>query len=176
MQFMLLLNETADDFAARTDPERSGTYWGGWTGIMFRNAFARLLSRAVRVLPIEPEGGPLSSIALGVAALQEGHNLVWFAEGGRSQDGKLQRFRPGIGLLSTAHPVILVPVWLHGTYEALPPGKWFPRPHRISVTFGSPVHASELQTNAKTDYQAMADALQERVAELAAGSDESGHL
>jgi long-chain acyl-CoA synthetase len=179
--FILIPNHTSFldplALAASLTPEQlHRTYWGGWTGIMFRNAFARLLSRAVRVLPIEPEGGPLSSIALGVAALQEGHNLVWFAEGGRSQDGKLQRFRPGIGLLSTAHPVILVPVWLHGTYEALPPGKWFPRPHRISVTFGSPVHASELQTNAKTDYQAMADALQERVAELAAGSDESGHL
>ena len=160
--------------AASLSPEQlNRTYWGGWTGIMFGNAFARLLSRAVRVLPIEPEGGPLSSIAIGVAALQEGHNLVWFAEAGRSQDGKLQRFRPGIGLLATAHPVLLVPVWLHGTYQALPPGKWLPRLHRISVTFARPVHARELQAKAKDDYQAMADALQERVAELAGGGNES---
>ncbi len=31
---MLLLNETADDFAARTDPERSQAYWGGWTAFI----------------------------------------------------------------------------------------------------------------------------------------------
>jgi long-chain acyl-CoA synthetase len=157
--------------AASLTPEQlDRTYWAGWTGIMFRNAFARLLSRAVRVIPIEPEGGPLASVAIAVAALQERHNLVWFPEAGRSQDGKLQRFRSGIGLLSSAHPVPLVPVWLHGTYEALPPGKWFPRLHRISVTFGRPVHARELQTTSKDDYQTIADALHERVAELASGS------
>lgn len=162
--------------AASLTPEQlNRTYWAGWTGIMFRNAFARLLSRAVRVLPIEPESGPLASVAIAVAALQEKQNLVWFPEAGRSHNGKLQRFRPGIGLLSSAHPVPLVPVWLQGTYEALPPGKWFPRPHKISVTFGKPVHASELQATAKDDYQALADALQERVAALPSGSDESRH-
>ena len=159
--------------AASLTPEQLGRiYWAGWTGIMFRNAFARLFSRAVGVIPIEPERGPLASVAIGVAALQEGYKLVWFAEGGRSQDGKLQRFRPGIGLLSSAHPVPLVPVWLHGGYQALPPGRWVPRPGKISVTFGKPVDPGELSSTAKGDYQAMADALQQRVAELASGSDE----
>lgn len=31
MQYLILATETADAFAARTDPERSGEYWSAWT-------------------------------------------------------------------------------------------------------------------------------------------------
>lgn len=31
MQFMLILNETSDDFARRNDPTQANDYWGGWT-------------------------------------------------------------------------------------------------------------------------------------------------
>lgn len=34
MQFMMLLNETAEDFARRTDPAQSADYWGGWTSFI----------------------------------------------------------------------------------------------------------------------------------------------
>ena len=30
MQFRLVLNETADDFARRADPAQAEAYWGGW--------------------------------------------------------------------------------------------------------------------------------------------------
>ena len=30
MQFMLMLNETAEDFAQRANPEQAQSYWGGW--------------------------------------------------------------------------------------------------------------------------------------------------
>ena len=32
MQYIILATETADAFAARTDPERSGEYWSAWSG------------------------------------------------------------------------------------------------------------------------------------------------
>ena len=34
MQFMLILNETADDFARRANPDLAGEYWGGWTAFI----------------------------------------------------------------------------------------------------------------------------------------------
>lgn len=40
MQFMLILNETPEDFAQRTDPELAGPYWGGW------NAFLGAMTQA----------------------------------------------------------------------------------------------------------------------------------
>lgn len=30
MQFMLIYNETADEFAKRDDPAQAGAYWGAW--------------------------------------------------------------------------------------------------------------------------------------------------
>lgn len=34
MQLMLILNETADDFARRNDPSQAGDPWGGWTAFV----------------------------------------------------------------------------------------------------------------------------------------------
>jgi long-chain acyl-CoA synthetase len=136
---------------------------------MFANPLMRLVSRAVRVIPIDPKGGPLSSVAFAAAAVKQGYNLIWFPEGGRSPDGKLKRFRPGLGLAATAQPVPLVPVWIDGAYEALPLGKRIPRLRTITVTFGEPVAPKELQPDGrdKLSYQAIADALHDRVAKLA---------
>lgn len=32
MQYLILATETADAFAARSDPDRSGEYWAAWSG------------------------------------------------------------------------------------------------------------------------------------------------
>ena len=154
--------------AALPRHELNRTYWGGWTGVMLANPLMRLVSRAVGVIPIDPKGGPLSSIAFGVAALKDRYNLVWFAEGGRTPDGKLRRFRPGIAVLLNAEPVPVVPVWIDGTYAALPVGSWLPRPRKVSVTFGEPIRPEDLQPkpDAGWSHQTIADAIYERVAEL----------
>jgi hypothetical protein len=34
MQYMLILNQTAADFANRNDPEQAGAYWGGWSAFI----------------------------------------------------------------------------------------------------------------------------------------------
>ncbi len=43
MQFMLILNETPDDFARRTDPAEAGAYWGGWTAFIGAMAQAGII-------------------------------------------------------------------------------------------------------------------------------------
>jgi len=40
MQYMLILNETEADFAARTNPDLTGQYWGAW------NAFIGAMAQA----------------------------------------------------------------------------------------------------------------------------------
>jgi long-chain acyl-CoA synthetase len=144
------------------------TYWGGWTGIMFRNAVMRLVSRAVQVLPIDQSSRPLADIALGATALARGYRLVWFPEGGRSPDGTLQPFQSGIGLMMTAHPVPIIPVWIEGSFEALPTGAWWPRRQRIIVRFGEPLNPNILagQSHGADRYRRIAAALHDCVAAL----------
>ena len=172
--FILIPNHTSylDPLAvAAALPKRelNRTYWGGWTGIMFTNSLMRIISRAGRVIPIDPKGGPLSSVAFAVAAVKQESNLIWFPEGERSPDGRFKRFRPGIGLVASAEPVPLVPVWIDGAYEALPVKKRIPRLRTITVSFGEPVDPRALEPDAweKHSYQAIAGALHERVAKLA---------
>ncbi len=114
-------------------------YWAGWTGLLFSGRLTRWFSRAARVLPIDPGAAPRASLALAAACLRRGQSLVWFPEGERSPDGRLQAFRPGIGLVLRAQPVPVIPVWIEGTREVWPPGRRLPRPGRVRLVIGEPV-------------------------------------
>lgn len=154
---------------ALPEPIRRRIQWTGWTGVMFRNWFMRLISRATRVVPIEQGRGALTSLAFGAVILDRGNSLVWFAEGGRSSDGRLTPFQPGIGLLLQARPIPTVPVWISGGYQALPKGAWRPRFHPMTVRFGRPILPSELERQGKgtQPHERITDALHRKVAELA---------
>jgi long-chain acyl-CoA synthetase len=126
-------------------------YWGGWTEVMFRNMCMRGISRLAQVLPIDPQRGPFANLAVALTCLEDGHNLVWFPEGGRSTNGRLQPFQSGIGLILKQHPVPVIPAWITGTYEAWPPHHRIPRPGRIAIEFGKPLSVQTLKNTKKGD-------------------------
>ncbi len=145
------------------------TYWAGWTGAAFGNPLTRLVSRLAQVVPIDPERAGVSSLAFGAAVLARGKNLVWFPEGQRSPNGKLQQFKPGIGMLLNYFQVPVVPVFIHGTYEAMPRGKALVRPAKVTVVFGEPLDVQGLVEQQDEDGQSrdrILETLRDRVAEL----------
>lgn len=148
------------------------TYWGGWVGILYKGRIRSAFSHAMRILPVEPRSGPISNLALAAVVLNRGHNLVWFPEGKRARSGELQRFRPGIGLLMLAQRVPVVPVWIEGAGRAMPPGKLLPRPTKVTLRFGEPAHASQLESEGQgaSPEERIADALHKRVRELGRAS------
>jgi long-chain acyl-CoA synthetase len=141
------------------------TYWAGWTGAAFGNPLARLVSRLAQVVPVDPERAGLSSLAFGAAVLARGQNLVWFAEGERSRTGSLQPFKPGVGMLLDHYPVPVVPVFIRGTYEAMPRGRFLCRLENVTVTFGEPFdpRGSEGETGTR---EQVVEELRGRVLEL----------
>ena len=141
------------------------TYWAGWTGAAFGNPLTRLVSRLAQVVPVDPGRAGLSSLAFGAAVLARGQNLVWFAEGERSPTGSLQPFKPGVGLLLSYYPVPVVPVFIHGTYEAMPRGKFLRRLEQVRIAFGEPFDPCGFDENARPQEQVV-EAVHERVAEL----------
>lgn len=69
---------------------------------------------------------------------ERGTVLVMFPEGTRSLDGRVGRFRRGIGrLLAGAHYPVL-PCYLDGTFRAWPKGSLIPRPARVRLAIGEP--------------------------------------
>jgi long-chain acyl-CoA synthetase len=143
-------------------------YWAGWAGLLFRGPFTRLFSRVFQVLPVDPERGLTSTLGLGRAVLERGHALVWFPEGGRSTDGRLQAFLPGVGLLLERTGVPAVPVWIEGTFEAWPPGQRLPRPHPVSIRIGPPLTLADLELDGDEGdrHRRIAERLREKVAQL----------
>jgi long-chain acyl-CoA synthetase len=145
------------------------TYWAGWTGMAFGNALLRSVSRLAQVLPIEQERAAYSSLAMSLLVLQRGKNLIWFPEGGRARDGRLQVFRTGISLLLEHQPTPVVPMLITGTHDAMPIGRRLPRLCPVRVVIGRPLSVDELERRGQgaTRVQRIADGLREAVRSLA---------
>lgn len=77
-------------------------------------------------------------------AIRDGISAIVFAEGTRSRNGKLQPFKKGPFVLAIASKVEVIPIWIEGTYEALPPGGWYVRPSVVTIRFGTPVPTAGL--------------------------------
>jgi len=144
-------------------------YWAGWTGAAFRNAVLRFGSRLAKAVPIDPSTGVRASLAFASAVLSRGDSMVWFPEGRRTRDGRLQPFKPGLGMVLEKHPAMIVPVAINGAYEALPPHRTFPHFFKsISLCFGRPMSPQELVARGQgsNDAERMMDGLRQVVQEL----------
>ena len=78
MHVMLLLNETAADFARRTDPAQAADYWGGWT------AFIGAMAQAGIIVKGDGLQGPHAATTL---RLRDGRRVI---EDGPFADSKEQ--------------------------------------------------------------------------------------
>jgi long-chain acyl-CoA synthetase len=173
--YVLVCNHVSnlDPFAiAAALPYRQlrGLYWGGWTGMAFRGPVSRFVSRAARVVPVDPERGALSSLALAGAVLDDGYGLVWFPEGGRASDGRLQPLRPGIGLLLAHFPRPVIVARVQGTYEAMPVGRRLPRLHPVEIDIADVVDTETLVEagDGEDDAERIVAALEQRMRQMAA--------
>jgi long-chain acyl-CoA synthetase len=143
-------------------------YWAGDAARLFPHPLSRIFCRAAHLFPVDAMH-PGAALETGARVLGSGNILVWFPEGWRSPDGRLQHFLPGIGQLLLRSGAPAVPTLIAGTFEALPRGRRFPRLRRLTVTFGeaAPVDALPAAGCGSTDEERVADALRRRLAALA---------
>lgn len=108
------------------------------------------------------------AFAKAIALIKDGRVVVIFPEGSRSLDGNLRFPKPGIGMIVSQTGCPVVPVYIKGTYEALPPGAWVPRFHPVTVIYGAPIDFSaELETSkGKELYRRVSQTVMERIAAL----------
>jgi long-chain acyl-CoA synthetase len=144
------------------------TYWAGWAGVAFNSRFKRAFSRVAHVLPIEQGRAASSSLAFGAAVLSRKQNLAWFPEGERSAGGELMSFKPGLGILLDHFQVPVVPVYIQGSFEALPKSRLWPRFVPITVVFGRSCHPRELAAEGEGSqpYERIVNALRARIVTL----------
>ena len=106
-----------------------------------RRAKGTLHALAFGAVPVERTKVNRRSAEMTLGLLADGWNLVIFPEGGRSPDGWAQEFRGGAAYLAVRSGRPVVPVYLDGTRHVWPKGQRLPRPHKVGVTFGTPISA-----------------------------------
>ena len=153
------------------------TYWAGDAQRFFPHPLGRVFCRAVHLFPVDAMH-PGAALETGRRVLQAGGILVWFPEGWRSPDGRLQHFLPGIGQLLLRSGAPAVPAYVSGTFEALPRDRIIPRLQQVTITLGEPAPVTSLHTagSGLSDEERVADGLRQRLAALMESSIEEAKL
>jgi 1-acyl-sn-glycerol-3-phosphate acyltransferase len=112
-----------------------------WHGSGFSGWVSRTLFTALGALPVERQDHRAAQASLDTAmeVLQAGGAFGIYPEGTRSRDGRLARGKTGVAWLALTADCPVVPVAVIGTDKIQPVGARYPRPHKVSVTFGEPL-------------------------------------
>lgn len=126
---------------------------------LFNNRAFGSLIRALNAFPVKRGGIDPGAFKEAVKRLKNGQVLLIFPEGKRSLTGKLGQAHPGIGFLSIAADVPVLPAYIKGTREALPVGARFIKPKQVSVYFGRIIEPKKLtfSSNKKEAYEQLAN-------------------
>ena len=107
-----------------------------------------LLTALFNVFPLPRQRNFQPSFAHAGEALDRGFNLLIFPEGTRSAEGKLARFRPGIGILAKQSGAAVLPVAIRGLGELKMRRRGWFRSGTIEVRVGQPIRFSPEETEA----------------------------
>jgi long-chain acyl-CoA synthetase len=129
-------------------------------------SFYYLALLTFNVFPLPRRSGFRRSFAFAGKAMDRGYHVLVFPEGRLTEDGKLQAFAKGIGLLAAGLNAPVVPVKLDGLFELRQRPRrslWalMVRPGRVSVTVGT-----ALRFGTGQDPGTLAVKLEEAVADL----------
>jgi long-chain acyl-CoA synthetase len=105
----------------------------------FGGPLSSRIAPAIQVIPVDMETKLYKALQLSAHVLRQGRILCVFPEGSRSRDGGIKTFKKGVGIIAKELNVPLVPAAIDGTYEMMRPGRLFPRPGKVTVTFGKPL-------------------------------------
>jgi long-chain acyl-CoA synthetase len=140
----------------------------------FTGTFKGWFARTAHVVPIDSASFLNHALQTSAYLLRNGRAVCIYPEGGRSPDGSLLEFKKGVGIIAVEMGVPVVPVYIRGAFEALPRTAVFPKFSKISVTFGKPLSAADVDFSKRPpnmdEYQYFAFLIRERVRELSGAS------
>ncbi|MCA1817706.1 MAG: AMP-binding protein, partial [Acidobacteria bacterium] len=116
----------------------------------FDNKYKRAyMDNFTSLVPMERSGSLRKSLRHALSFLERGYNALIFPEGTRSMTGEMAEFKPILGFLALTARVGILPVYLHGTYEAFPKGANMIRSRDIGARVGRFVAVEELEAMTK---------------------------
>ena len=98
------------------------------------------------------------------ALVSEGVSLIIYAEGTRSADGRVARFKAGSFLLAIQASLPVVPLAVIGTRRVMPKGRLQTEPGDVTLVVHEPIHLPAAQTPTIHEAKALADRVHDIVA------------
>jgi 1-acyl-sn-glycerol-3-phosphate acyltransferase len=98
------------------------------------------------------------------ALVSDGLSLIVYAEGTRSADGHVARFKAGSFLLAIQAGLPIVPVAIIGTRAVMPKGRLRTEPGNVTLVIHDPIQPPEIAEPSVHDAKALAARVHEVVA------------
>jgi len=108
------------------------------------------------------------------ALVSEGLSLIIFAEGTRSWDGHVARFKAGSFLLAMEAGLPIVPLAVIGTRSVMPKGRLRTEPANVRLIVHAPIQPPTMNAPTVHDAKALADRVHDVVASAVHGAQPTG--
>ena len=134
---------------------------------LFPNQFLSWILQRLGWIPLKTNRLDRKAFGVALDYLKAGTPVVIFPEGTRTEDGKLQLGRPGIGYLVEESQCQVIPAYISGTFKVLPMGAKWPRLFPVSVFFGKSIcFPGSDATNKKHQYEMIGQSVMEHIAQV----------
>ena len=104
--------------------------------------------------------------------VSEGLSLIIYAEGTRSPDGRVARFKAGSFMLAIQAGLPIVPLAVIGTRKVMPKGRLRTEPAGVRLVIHEPIQPSDTEVPTIQDAKALADRVHDIVAAAVEGGQE----
>jgi long-chain acyl-CoA synthetase len=108
-----------------------------------------VMENFTNLVPMERTGSLRQSLRHAKSFLDRGYNALIFPEGTRSISGEMAEFKPVIGYLALHARVGILPMFLYGTYEALPKGTSIIKSRDVGTRIGRFLSFEQLEEMTK---------------------------
>ena len=135
---------------------------------LYRQPLLAAFLRGVKAISIKRGEADLMAIRAGLSRLRAGEAIAIFPEGGRQLSGALGVAKRGVGFLAEAAQVPVIPAYVSGTFEALPPHATGFSRAKIRVAFGEAITYTDTSLSSRTRQEWIADAVTQQWRRLAA--------
>jgi len=122
---------------------------------LFHYPFFAWLIRKLNTHPVRKGAGNIDTLKMALELVVQGRKkVVIFPEGKRSVDGQLHKGQLGVGMLVQRARCLIIPVYVHGTFEAWSAQRKFPKLRgKTACIFGKPILYEERLSEDKKEAQ-----------------------